>query len=60
MVTRFKNRLWKKFSLDTENIRDEWYIDDAEIRQLYQFIGVIVPGYPKAPKLLGLLSPFVQ
>ena len=42
MVNRFKNRLWKKFSLDSENINEEQiYFDD--IRELYQFIGVLVP-----------------
>jgi hypothetical protein len=45
MVTRFKNRLWKKFSLDMKVIGEEQYIDDADIRELYQFIGVLAPGH---------------
>jgi len=45
MVTRFKNQLWKKFSLDMEVIGEEQYIDDADIRELYQFIGVLAPGH---------------
>jgi hypothetical protein len=42
-MTRFKNRLWKKFSLHEENIVEERYINDADIRELYQFIGILAP-----------------
>ncbi|KIM86130.1 hypothetical protein PILCRDRAFT_816668 [Piloderma croceum F 1598] len=43
MVNRFKNRLWKKFSLDADNIDEEQCIYYDDIRELYQFIGVLVP-----------------
>jgi hypothetical protein len=43
MVNRFKNRLWKKFSLDADNIDEEQRIYYDDIRELYQFIGVLVP-----------------
>jgi len=42
-MTRFKNHLWKKFSLHEENIVEERYINDADIRELYQFIGILAP-----------------
>jgi hypothetical protein len=45
IITRFKKRLWKKFSLDVENIVEERYINDVDIQELYHFIGVLAPEH---------------
>jgi hypothetical protein len=60
MFNRFKNRLWKKFSLDAENIDEEQCIYYDDIRELYQFIGVLVPVQNDVANRHGVPSPTIN
>ena len=57
MVTRFKNRLWKKFSLYLEHVGEERYIDE-DIRELYQLIGVLIPEHKDVVSSDGIRDSF--